>query len=103
MRGLPYILNYIRSNEGKERAKCKLMFLVNNKIIYSEDELDETISSLHNMSMNVESEEESRLIGVDNTRNKKRSRETTSKNIVSEKGKKKIKVQIKKIYDIIFI
>lgn len=73
------------------------------KIIYLENELDETISSLHNMSMNVESEEESRLIGVDNTRNKKRPREITSKNIVSEKGKKKIKVQIKKIYDIIFI
>ena len=43
------------------------------------------------MSMNVESEEESGLNGVHNTRNKKRSREITSKKIVPEKGKKTFK------------
>ena len=64
--------------------------------------MDETISSLHNMSMNVESEEESGLNGVHNTRNKKRSREITSKKIVPEKGKKTFKQKLKLITNMIF-
>ena len=64
--------------------------------------MDETISSLHNMSMNVESEEESRLIDVHNTRNKKRSREISNKEIVSENGKKEFEQIFKLTKNIIF-